>query len=84
NKEEAEKRTKVGGIKKKRNNKEGEKVKKGESQYQIDPATIKDELNTEKGSLAKAISTASNARITYNRQASLLKTNKVSSQDYDT
>ncbi|MBD4741938.1 efflux transporter periplasmic adaptor subunit, partial [Xanthomonas citri pv. citri] len=52
--------------------------------YQIDPAPLQAELNSAKGSLAKALSTASNARITFNRQASLLKTNYVSRQDYDT
>ena len=74
----------MGGIIIKRNFIEGDKVNQGDSLYQIDPAPLQAELNSAKGSLAKALSTASNARITFNRQASLLKTNYVSRQDYDT
>ncbi len=55
---------------------EGDKVNQGDSLYQIDLAPLQAELNSAKGSLAKALSTASNARITFNRQASLLKTNQ--------
>ncbi|WP_319000427.1 efflux RND transporter periplasmic adaptor subunit [Escherichia coli] len=82
--EVAEIRPQVGGIIIKRNFIEGDKVNQGDSLYQIDPAPLQAELNSAKGSLAKALSTASNARITFNRQASLLKTNYVSRQDYDT
>lgn len=82
--EVAEIRPQVGGIIIKRNFIEGDKVNQGDSLYQIDPAPLQAELNSAKGSLAKALSTASNARITFNRQASLLKTNYVSHQDYDT
>lgn len=74
----------MGGIIIKRNFIEGDKVNQGDSLYQIDPAPLQAELNSAKGTLAKALSTASNARITFNRQASLLKTNYVSRQDYDT
>ncbi|WP_349496855.1 multidrug transporter subunit MdtE [Escherichia coli] len=82
--EVAEIRPQVGGIIIKRNFIEGDKVNQGDSLYQIDPAPLQAELNSAKGTLAKALSTASNARITFNRQASLLKTNYVSRQDYDT
>lgn len=58
----------VGGIIIKRNFIEGDKVNQGDSLYQIDPAPLQAELNSAKGSLAKALSTASNARITFNRQ----------------
>ncbi len=57
-------------------------MNQGDSLYQI-ICTFTGQLTCE-GSLAKALSTASNARITFNRQASLLKTNYVSRQDYDT
>ena len=70
--EVAEIRPQVGGIIIKRNFIEGDKVNQGDSLYQIDPAPLQAELNSAKGSLAKALSTASNARITFNRQASLL------------
>ncbi len=83
--EVAEIRPQVGGIIIKRNFIEGDKVNQGDSLYQIDPAPFTGRAKTPpKGSLAKALSTASNARITFNRQASLLKTNYVSRQDYDT
>ena len=66
--EVAEIRPQVGGIIIKRNFIEGDKVNQGDSLYQIDPAPLQAELNSAKGSLAKALSTASNARITFNRQ----------------
>lgn len=80
----AEIRPQVSGIIIKRNFIEGDKVNKGDSLYQIDPAPLLAELNSAKASLAKALSAASNARLTLSRQAALLKTNYVSRQDYDT
>ncbi|WFW11740.1 efflux RND transporter periplasmic adaptor subunit [Citrobacter freundii] len=80
----AEIRPQVSGIIIKRNFIEGDKVSKGESLYQIDPAPLQAKLDAAKGSLAKALSTANNARLTYQRQSALLKSNYVSRQDYDT
>ena len=79
----AEIRPQVGGIIVKRNFIEGDKVKQGDSLYQIDPAPLKAALDSAKGNLAKAQSAASNARLTFNRQSSLLHSNYVSRQDYD-
>ena len=80
----AEIRPQVSGIIIKRNFNEGDKVSKGESLYQIDPAPLQAKLDAAKGSLAKALSTANNARLTLQRQSALLKSNYVSRQDYDT
>lgn len=80
----AEIRPQVSGIIIKRNFIEGDKVSKGESLYQIDPAPLQAKLDAAKGSLAKALSTANNARLTLQRQSALLKSNYVSRQDYDT
>lgn len=76
-------RPQVGGIIIKRNFIEGDKVNQGDSLYQIDPAPLQAELDSAKGTLAKALSVASNARLNFNRLAALLKTNYVSRQDYD-
>ncbi|HGY3715395.1 TPA: efflux RND transporter periplasmic adaptor subunit [Citrobacter gillenii] len=80
----AEIRPQVSGIIIKRNFIEGDKVSKGESLYQIDPAPLQAKLDAAKGSLAKALSTANNLRLTFQRQSALLKSNYVSRQDYDT
>lgn len=80
----AEIRPQVSGIIIKRNFIEGDKVSKGESLYQIDPAPLQAKLDAAKGSLAKALSTANNVRLTLQRQSALLKSNYVSRQDYDT
>lgn len=80
----AEIRPQVSGIIIKRNFIEGDKVSKGESLYQIDPAPLQAKLDAAKGALAKALSTANYARLTYQRQSALLKSNYVSRQDYDT
>lgn len=80
----AEIRPQVGGIIIKRNFIEGDKVSKGESLYQIDPAPLQARLDSAKGALAKALATANNVRLTLNRQSSLIKSNYVSRQDYDT
>ncbi|OPW92356.1 efflux RND transporter periplasmic adaptor subunit [Citrobacter sp. A316] len=80
----AEIRPQVGGIIIKRNFIEGDKVSKGESLYQIDPAPLQARLDSAKGALAKAQATANNVRLTLNRQAALIKSNYVSRQDYDT
>lgn len=80
----AEIRPQVGGIIIKRNFAEGDKVSKGESLYQIDPAPLQAKLDSAKGALAKALSTANNVRLIANRQSALLKSNYVSRQDYDT
>ena len=50
----AEIRPQVGGIIIKRNFVEGDKVSKGESLYQIDPAPLQARLDSAKGALAKA------------------------------
>lgn len=80
----AEIRPQVGGIIIKRNFVEGDKVSKGESLYQIDPAPLQERLDSAKGALAKAQATANNVRLTLNRQSALIKSNYVSRQDYDT
>ncbi|MDE9621392.1 efflux RND transporter periplasmic adaptor subunit [Citrobacter portucalensis] len=80
----AEIRPQVGGIIIKRNFIEGDKVSKGESLYQIDPAPLQARLDSAKGALAKAQATANNIRLTLNRQSALIKSNYVSRQDYDT
>ena len=80
----AEIRPQVGGIIIKRNVIEGDKVSKGESLYQIDPAPLQARLDSAKGALAKAMATANNIRLTLNRQSALIKSNYVSRQDYDT
>jgi len=80
----AEIRPQVGGIIIKRNFIEGDKVSKGESLYQIDPAPLQARLDSAKGALAKALATANNVRLTLNRQSALIKSNYVSRQDYDT
>ncbi|KAA0538962.1 MULTISPECIES: efflux RND transporter periplasmic adaptor subunit [Citrobacter] len=80
----AEIRPQVGGIIIKRNFIEGDKVSKGESLYQIDPAPLQARLDSAKGALAKAQATANNVRQTLNRQSALIKSNYVSRQDYDT
>lgn len=80
----AEIRPQVGGIIIKRNFVEGDKVSKGESLYQIDPAPLLARLDSAKGALAKAQATANNVRLTLNRQSALIKSNYVSRQDYDT
>ena len=80
----AEIRPQVGGIIIKRNFVEGDKVSKGESLYQIDPAPLQARLGSAKGALAKAQATANNVRLTLNRQSALIKSNYVSRQDYDT
>ena len=80
----AEIRPQVGGIIIKRNFVEGDKVRKGESLYQIDPAPLQARLDSAKGALAKAQATANNIRLTLNRQSALIKSNYVSRQDYDT
>lgn len=77
-------RPQVGGIIIKRNFVEGDKVSKGESLYQIDPAPLQARLDSAKGALAKAQATANNVRLTLNRQSALIKSNYVSRQDYDT
>lgn len=80
----AEIRPQVGGIIIKRNFVEGDKVSKGESLYQIDPAPLQARLDSAKGALAKAQATAKNVRLTLNRQSALIQSNYVSRQDYDT
>lgn len=80
----AEIRPQVGGIIIKRNFIEGDKVSKGESLYQIDPAPLQARLDAARGALAKAQATANNVRLTLNRQSALIKSNYVSRQDYDT
>lgn len=80
----AEIRPQVGGNIIKRNFVEGDKVSKGESLYQIDPAPLQARLDSAKGALAKAQATANNVRLTLNRQSALIKSNYVSRQDYDT
>ncbi|WP_196005974.1 efflux RND transporter periplasmic adaptor subunit [Citrobacter freundii] len=80
----AEIRPQVSGIITKRNFVEGDKVSKGESLYQIDPAPLQARLDSAKGALAKAQATANNIRLTLNRQSALIKSNYVSRQDYDT
>lgn len=80
----AEIRPQVGGIIIKRNFVEGDKVSKGESLYQIDPAPLQARLDSAKGALAKAQATANNVRLTLNRPSALIKSNYVSRQDYDT
>lgn len=80
----AEIRPQVGGIIIKRNFVEGDKVSKGESLYQIDPAPLQARLDSAKGALAKAQATANNVRLTLNRQSALIQSNYVSRQDYDT
>ena len=80
----AEIRPQVGGIIIKSNFVEGDKVSKGESLYQIDPAPLQARLDSAKGALAKAQATANNVRLTLNRQSALIKSNYVSRQDYDT
>lgn len=80
----AEIRPQAGGIIIKRNFVEGDKVSKGESLYQIDPAPLQARLDSAKGALAKAQATANNVRLTLNRQSALIKSNYVSRQDYDT
>lgn len=80
----AEIRPQVSGIITKRNFVEGDKVSKGESLYQIDPAPLQARLDSAKGALAKAQATANNVRLTLNRQSALIKSNYVSRQDYDT
>lgn len=80
----AEIRPQVGGIIIKRNFVEGDKVSKGESLYQIDPAPLQARLDSAKGALAKAQATDNNVRLTLNRQSALIKSNYVSRQDYDT
>ncbi|QLU50062.1 efflux RND transporter periplasmic adaptor subunit [Citrobacter sp. RHBSTW-00696] len=74
----------IAGIIIKRNFIEGDKVSKGESLYQIDPAPLQARLDSAKGALAKALATANNVRLTLNRQSALIKSNYVSRQDYDT
>lgn len=80
----AEIRPQVGGIIIKRNFIEGDKVSKGESLYQIDPAPLQARLDAARGALTKAQATANNVRMTLNRQSALIKSNYVSRQDYDT
>lgn len=80
----AEIRPQVGGIIIKRNFIEGDSVSKGESLYQIDPAPLQATLDSAKAALAKALSTANNVRLIANRQSTLLKSNYVSRQEYDT
>ncbi|HCM1965111.1 TPA: efflux RND transporter periplasmic adaptor subunit [Salmonella enterica subsp. salamae serovar 56:l,v:z39] len=82
--EVAEIRPQVGGIIIKRNFIEGDRVRKGEPLYQIDPAPLQAKLDSAKGTLAKALSTVNNARLTFNRQSALLKSNYISRQEYDT
>ncbi|EDR9398902.1 efflux RND transporter periplasmic adaptor subunit, partial [Salmonella enterica subsp. enterica] len=76
--EVAEIRPQVGGIIIKRNFIEGEPL------YQIDPAPLQAKLDSAKGTLAKALFIVNNARLTFNRQSALLKSNYISRQEYDT
>lgn len=80
----AEIRPQVGGIILHRRFNEGGKVLKGDSLYQIDPAPLQAELDRAKANLAKAQSATDNARMTFRRYSSLLKSHYVSRQDYDT
>ncbi|HGW6102148.1 TPA: efflux RND transporter periplasmic adaptor subunit [Citrobacter werkmanii] len=80
----AEIRPQVGGIILSRQFKEGSKVNAGEQLFQIDSAPLLAELDRAKGNLAKAQSAADNNRLTLDRYRTLLKSNYVSQQDYDT
>ena len=80
----AEVRPQVGGIILKRNYKEGSDVKEGESLYQIDPAPFRATLSSAQAELAKAKANTELARLTVNRYKSLLGTNYISRQEYDT
>ncbi|SFN36531.1 membrane fusion protein, multidrug efflux system [Izhakiella capsodis] len=80
----AEVRPQVSGIILKRNFVEGSQIKAGQSLYQIDPATYQAAYDSAKGQLAQAQANAKVAAMTLNRYKSLLKTQYISQQDYDT
>jgi len=80
----AEVRPQVTGIILKRNFVEGSDIKAGMSLYQIDPATYQAAYDSAKGDLVKAQANAQVSRVTVNRYKSLLGTNYISKQDYDT
>ncbi|KLN96007.1 efflux RND transporter periplasmic adaptor subunit [Moellerella wisconsensis] len=80
----AEVRPQVGGIILTRNYKEGSDIDAGTSLYQIDPAPFKAAYNSAQADLAKARANANMARLTVNRYKTLLGTNYISKQEYDT
>lgn len=79
----AEVRPQVSGIVLKRQFREGSDVTKGQSLYQIDPATYKTAFDSAQGELAKAQASAELSHLTVKRYIPLLGTHYVSTQDYD-
>ena len=80
----AEVRPQVSGIILKRQFVEGSDVKKGQSLYQIDPATYQAAYDSAQGDLAKADASVEINSLTVKRYKPLLSTNYVSHHDYDT
>ncbi|QUN05991.1 efflux RND transporter periplasmic adaptor subunit [Shewanella yunxiaonensis] len=81
---EAEVRPQVSGIILKRSFTEGGYVKKGQSLYQIDPATYKASVQSAEAALANADASLQSATATYQRYQKLLKTDFISKEDFDT
>lgn len=79
--ESAEIRPQVSGIIEKRLFTEGAQVKAGQPLYQIDPASYQTALDSANAAVAKAQATLESARLSAQRQASLLAADAGSRQD---
>lgn len=79
--ETAEIRPQVSGIVQKRLFTEGNQVKAGQVLYQIDPASYQTALDSANAAVSKAQATLESARLTAQRQASLLAADAGSQQD---
>ncbi|MDR2710934.1 MAG: efflux RND transporter periplasmic adaptor subunit [Burkholderiales bacterium] len=79
----AEVRPQVGGIILQRLFKEGADVRRGDTLYQIDPATYQATYNSAVATQAKAEATLASAKSRAERYADLVKINAVSKQEFD-
>ena len=82
--ETAEIRPQVSGIVQSRLFAEGSAVKAGQALYQIDPASYQAALDSADAAVAKAQATVQSAKLTAERQASLLAADAGSRQDNET
>lgn len=80
---QAEVRPQVSGIVMERSFIEGRDVKKGDSLYQIDPATYEAALVKANADLVKAQAALATAQAKAKRSKSLVSTNAISEQDFD-
>ncbi len=79
----AEVRARVEGIIQKRLFTEGSEVQAGDLLFQIDPATLKADLDAAKANLARAEADLTQAQLKQKRLQNLLAKNAVSQQEYD-